>query len=116
MYKLANYQNTKENMNKLNHELAKKEQEEKEKKKEAIELKEKLSKLTLEFKVKTGEGDKVFGSISVKQIKDSLSEKGYKIEKNKIDLQNSISSLGFHNVNIDLYPEVIATVKIHVIK
>ena len=107
---------TKENMNKLNHELAKKEQEEKEKKKEAIELKEKLSKLTLEFKVKTGEGDKVFGSISVKQIKDSLSEKGYKIEKNKIDLQNSISSLGFHNVNIDLYPEVIATVKIHVIK
>ncbi len=107
---------TKENISKLNHELAKKEQEDKENKKQAMEIKEKLSKITLEFKVKTGEGDKVFGSISVKQIKDALAEKGYKIEKNKIELSTSISSLGFHNVNINLYPEVIATVKIHVIK
>ncbi len=107
---------TKENISKLNHELAKKEKEDKDNKKKALELKEQLSKLTLEFKVKTGEGDKVFGSISVKQIKDSLAEKGYKIEKNKIELINSISTLGFHNVNINLYPEVIATIKIHVIK
>ncbi len=107
---------TKENLSKLNHELEKKKQEDENNKKEAIKLKEKLSKVTLEFKVKTGEGDKVFGSISVKQIKDELEKQGYKIEKNQIDVVNPIASLGFHNININLYPEIIAQVKVHVIK
>lgn len=107
---------TKENLNKLNCELAKKQKEDAANKKAAQELKEQLAKVTLEFKVKTGEGDRVFGSISVKQIKDELQKQGYKIEKSAIELTNSIASLGFHNVNINLYPEIIATVKVHVIK
>ena len=80
------------------------------------DTKEKLSKVTLEFKVKTGEGDRVFGSISIKQIKDELAKQGYKIEKSSIELTNNISSLGFHNVNINLYPEITAQIKVHVIK
>ncbi len=107
---------TKENLSKLNHELEKKKQEDENNKKEAIKLKDDLSKVTLEFKVKTGEGDKVFGSISVKQIKDELQKQGYKIDKNQIDIKNSISSLGFHNVNINLYPEITTQIKVHVIK
>ena len=107
---------TKENLSKLNHELAKKEKEDADNKKKALELKEKLSKETLEFKVKTGAGDKVFGSISVKQIKEELQKKGYSVEKSMIDNKSSISSLGFHNVDITLYPEVVATIKVHVIK
>lgn len=107
---------TKENLSKLQHEQAKKEKENQENKAAAISIKEKLAKEVLEFKVKTGEGDRVFGSISVKQIKDGLQEKGYKIEKSMIDLDSAISSLGFHNVNINLYPEVVATIKVHVIK
>lgn len=107
---------TKENVAKLNHEQAKKQKEDAENKKIALETKEKLAKVTLEFKVKTGEGDRVFGSISVKQIKDELQKKGFKIEKSAIELNNSIASLGFHNVNINLYPEVTAVVKVHVIK
>ena len=107
---------TKENVSKLEHEQAKKEKENLENQKNAKEIKAKIEKETLEFKVKTGEGDKVFGSISVKQIKDSLAEKGYKIEKSMIELDTPISSLGFHNVNINLYPELVAVVKVHVIK
>ena len=107
---------TKENLNKLNHELAKKEKEDLENKKQALIQKEQLEKLVLEFKVKTGEGDKVFGSISIKQIKEALEEKGYKIEKSKIEMEHPISSLGFHTININLYPEIIASIKIHVIK
>ena len=107
---------TKENLSKLNHELAKKEKENQENKNNAIELKEKLAKITLEFKVKTGEGDKVFGSISVKQIKDELNKQGFKIEKSAIKLNNTIASLGFHNVDLELYNDVIAVVKVHVIK
>ena len=82
---------TKENLLKLNQEQAKKAKEDEANKKNALELKEKLSKETLEFKVKTGEGDKVFGSISIKQIKEGLSEKGYKIEKSMIEPTSSIS-------------------------
>ena len=107
---------TKENLSKLNHAQAKKEKEEEQKKEEAIELKEKLSKVTLEFKVKTGAGDRVFGSISLKQIKEGLSKQGFNIEKSKIDITNPIQSLGFHNVNLDLYPGITAIIKVHVIK
>ena len=52
----------------------------------------------------------------IKQIKDELAKQGYKIEKSSIELTNNISSLGFHNVNINLYPEITAQIKVHVIK
>lgn len=107
---------TKENLLKLNQEQTKKAKEDAANKEEAKLLKEKLSKVTLDFKVKTGEGDRVFGSISVKQIKDGLAKQGYKIEKSAIELTSNISSLGFHNVNINLYPEITAQIKVHVIK
>ena len=107
---------TKENLQKLNYELAKKEKENQANKQAALELKEKLAKVVLEFKVKTGEGDKVFGSISVKQIKDELQKKDYKIDKSQIEIPSPIASLGFHNVDIKLYPSITATIKVHVIK
>lgn len=106
---------TKENLSKLNHELKKKEELDLENQKTAKTLKEKLDKVVLEYKVKTGEGDKVFGSISIKQIKEELEKKGYKIEKSMIE-HTSIATLGFHNVNITLYPNIVATVKVHLVK
>ena len=85
-------------------------------KKEAEALKKKLDKVVLEFKVKTGAQDKVFGSISIKQIKEGLEKEGYKIEKSQIETNGSIASLGFHHININLYPDIIAKIKVHVIK
>lgn len=105
-----------ENVKKLEHEKSKKAAEDADNKKQAESLKTKLDKEVLEFKVKTGQGDKVFGSISLKQIKDELTKKGYKIDKSQIDISSSIASLGFHNVSINLYPGIIATIKVHVIK
>ena len=107
---------TKENLAKLEHEKAKKAKEEEINKENAKKMKEALSKETLEFKVKTGAGDKVFGSISVKQIKDELEKKGYKVEKNMIDIDGSISTLGFHSVKIKLHQDIVAVIKVHVIK
>ena len=107
---------TKENLAKLQHEQAKKAKADEEAKETAEDLKKKLAKVVLEFKVKTGEGDKVFGSISVKQVKDELSKQGYKIEKSQIMMDYPISSLGFHNVALNLYPGVEGSVKVHVIK
>lgn len=107
---------TKENLSKLEHEKAKKAEEDKSNKQQAEELKQKLEKVVLEFKVKTGEGDKVFGSISQKQIKDELQAQGFKIEKNQIDNSKQISNLGFHNVDITLYAGITGTIKVHLVK
>ena len=84
--------------------------------KEAEQLKKELEKLTLVFKVKTGNKDKVFGSISPKQIKEELLKKGYKIDKKQIELVTSLQSLGFHKVVITLYKEVKAELKVQLVK
>ena len=106
----------KENLAKLHAEQAKKAATDQENKKQAELLKVELDKTVLEFKVKTGEGDRVFGSISVKQIKDELQNKNFKVEKSQIEVTNTIASLGFHNVKINLYPGVEATIKVHLVK
>ena len=107
---------TKEKIDKLNQDKAKAKEDDEKKKLEARKLKEKLEKVILTFKVKTGEGDKVFGSISLKQIKDELNKEGYSFEKQQIKLLDSLDSLGFHNVEMIIYKDIIAKVKVHLIK
>ena len=84
--------------------------------KEANKLKEKLEKITLKFKVKTGEKDKVFGSISSKHIKEELDNQKIDIDKKKIIIDNQISNLGFHFIKIELHKKVVAELKIELIK
>ena len=93
---------------------SKKEEAELDKKnrKEAEKIKEQLSKIELVFKVKTGAEDKVFGSISTKQIKEELEKKNITIDKKQIELDEGISSLGYHNVKIELYKDVEGVVKV----
>ena len=90
----------------------KKELEEQEKLKECEEIKKQLEKITLIFKVKTGEKDRVFGTVSSKQIVTELKQKGIEIDKKCINTDYSISSLGTHEIKIELHKKVIATLKI----
>lgn len=106
---------TKESLNNLKRTNQKEEKLDQENRKNAKVLKVELEKKSYKFKVKTGEGDKVFGSISAKQIKEKLDEK-YKINKKQIIISNPIQSLGFHNIEIELYKEVKANIKIEVTK
>lgn len=107
---------TKENLKQLERENKEKANQKMQEEETAKKLQKEMEKLVLEFKVKTGEGDKVFGSVSPKQIKEELAKKNIKIEKNMIKTDNSLSTLGFHNVEIELYPKIIATIKVHLIK
>lgn len=79
-------------------------------------LKQKLEKEKFLFHVKTGKADMMFGTISIKQIKKELDNKGYQIDRKQIKLMNPITSLGFHNVKIELHKKVEATIKIQVVK
>ena len=90
-------------MDDMNRELAQKE-------------KGKIEKITLSFPVKSGEQDRVFGSISVKQIISELKNKGFDIDKKSIKIISPINSLGFHNVEIELYKDVVATLKVELQK
>ncbi|MBB3110894.1 large subunit ribosomal protein L9 [Paenibacillus phyllosphaerae] len=85
----------------------------KEKEKEdAQALAAKLGELTVVVKTKAGEGGRVFGSITSKQIAESLEKQGYKIDKRKIELAEPIRAIGFTNVPVKLHPEVKATLKV----
>ena len=84
--------------------------------KECEVIKKKIENLKISFRVKTGEQDRVFGSISAKQIVEELKNKGYNIDKKQVKINNTISALGFHNVDIELHKKVVATIKIELKK
>lgn len=107
-------QETKGTLKHLETENAKKKEEDKRLTEEANKIKAKIEKEKISFTVKTGEHDKVFGSISVKQIKEKLDK--YKLDKKQIIIKNPISSLGFHEIEIDLYKDIKAKLKIEVKK
>ncbi|HHU54829.1 MAG TPA: 50S ribosomal protein L9 [Mollicutes bacterium] len=81
----------------------------------AQELKNKLSKIKLVFPVKTGEQNKVFGSISPKQITTELKKQGFDIDKKKIILNYSLSTLGSHIVIIELHKQVKAEIEVRLV-
>ena len=70
------------------------------------EIKKKLEDKNIEFKVKTGKEDQVFGTISTKQISDKLKELGFDIDKKKISCDTNLDVLGTHKVDINLHKRV----------
>lgn len=103
------------NVSSLEGQQKKEEKEAAEELKQAEALKETLEKLTVELKAKSGEGGRLFGSITSKQIADAL-KKGHdiKLDKRKIELPDAIRALGFTNVPVKLHTQVTATLKVHV--
>ncbi len=103
-------------VDRLNKENAQKKKDEENLIKECNKLKTKLEKENFVFKVKTGAQDKVFGSVSAKQIETELKNKKYDIDKKQIKINNALSTLGFHNVDIELHKKVVATIKVQLVK
>lgn len=84
-------------------------------KQEAIILKDKLEKLTLELKAKSGKDGKMFGAISTKQIVEEYKNQfGIELDKRKFVDGKNIGNLGYTKLKIELYKNVIATIIVHV--
>jgi large subunit ribosomal protein L9 len=82
---------------------------------EAKQLKAKIDEITVELTAKSGEGGRLFGSITSKQIAEELQKKhSIKVDKRKIELEDAIRSLGVTKVPVKLYPDVTATLDVHV--
>lgn len=103
---------TKTSNERLNDDIKNRELKEKEDIKKANEIKAKLEKENLLFKVNTGKDGKVFGNISSKQIEDKLKANGYEVDKKKISIDSPLNTLGTHNIKVELHKKVIATVKV----
>lgn len=77
---------------------------------------EKLSKLTVEIKTKAGEGGKIFGSITSKDIAEALKKQhNITVDKKKIQLDSTIKQTGELTVDIKLYTEVSGKLKVNII-
>ncbi|HDY4459166.1 TPA: 50S ribosomal protein L9 [Staphylococcus aureus] len=84
---------------------------------DAKALKETLSNIEVQVSAKTGEGGKLFGSVSTKQIAEALkTQHDIKIDKRKMDLPNGIHSLGYTNVPVKLDKEVEGTIRVHTVE
>ncbi|WP_085522452.1 50S ribosomal protein L9 [Tuberibacillus sp. Marseille-P3662] len=81
---------------------------------EAKALKERLEDMTIELKAKAGEGGRLFGSVTSKQIAQELKSYDIKIDKRKIELGEPIRQLGYTNIPVKLHPKVTATMEVHV--
>lgn len=76
-------------------------------------LAEKIGQGKVELAIKVGEGGRVFGSVSSKEIAAAVKEQmGLDVDKKKIQLKETIKSLGTHNVPVKLHPEVTAELKV----
>lgn len=87
----------------LGQQLEERQKQEDELKAQAQVVKEKLQETPVEFSLSAGKEGQVFGSVSSKQIAEALNQKGIKVDKRKIQLDQSISSLGTTRVKVDLY-------------
>lgn len=75
-----------------------------------------LEKISVTIPVKVGEEDKIFGTVTTQMIADFIKEKGYEIDRRRIEIVEPIKSLGIYSVNIKLHPTVTAVVKTWVVR
>jgi large subunit ribosomal protein L9 len=85
-------------------------------KKEAEDLSQKLSSLSLTIPALTYEEDQLYGSLTAVDLAAALKEEGLEIDKNSIVLDEPLKSLGIYEVPIKLHPEVSCKIKVWIVK
>lgn len=89
------------------------EQKKKDKEKEdAQALAAHIEKMTVIVKTKAGEGGRLFGAVTSKQIAEALEAQGVRVDKRKIELEEPIRTLGVTQVPVKLHPQVKASLKV----
>lgn len=102
------------NMKTLDNQTAAEERRKAQEKADAEALGKKLEATPITLKAKAGEGGRLFGAITSKQVAEAVQKTGVKIDKRKIELQEPIRTLGVTKVTVKLHPEVKATLSVQV--
>jgi large subunit ribosomal protein L9 len=97
------------------HDIASREEKRKREREEAEIAAQRISSTTLTMGVKVGEGGKLYGSITAKDIADALARRGINIDRHKVDLDEPLKTLGTYKVAIRVFagltPEVTIAVE-----
>lgn len=92
-------------------------EQEKKEHEEALKLKEKLESISVELKGKAGDGGKLFGSITSKDIAENLKKQhNIDVDRRKIEMKDNIKSIGETLVEVRVYPEITAKLKVKVVE
>jgi large subunit ribosomal protein L9 len=75
-----------------------------------------LEKISVTIKMKVGEDEKLFGSVTSQMIADALKEKGVNLDKRQIELEDTLKSLGIFDVNVKLAGGVAGKVKVWIVR
>ncbi|MBX3008687.1 MAG: 50S ribosomal protein L9 [Melioribacteraceae bacterium] len=75
-----------------------------------------LEKVSVTIPVTVGEEDKIFGTVTNQMIADFLKEKGFDLDRRKIEITEPIKALGIYSVSVKLHPSVTATLKTWVVR
>ncbi|MFO0672320.1 MAG: 50S ribosomal protein L9 [Polyangiaceae bacterium] len=103
-------------VNRVNHEKAVALVRTEKMKKEFRELAGKLGALEIKIAHKVGEDDRLFGSVTSKEIHHAVEAKGLKLDRKKIALAEPIRALGTYEVPVKLLADITATLKVEVVK
>ena len=96
------------------HDVASREEKRQREREEAEIAAQRIGSTTLTMGVKVGEGGKLYGSITTKDIADALGRRGITVDRHKIDLDEPLKMLGTYKVAIKLYPGLTPEVTIAV--
>ena len=97
------------------HDIASREEKRKREREEAEITAQRVSSTTLTMGVKVGEGGKLYGSITAKEIADALGRRGINVDRHKVDLEEPLKALGTYKVAVKVFsglvPEVTVVVE-----
>ena len=104
------------NLSKLKAKQDSKAYKKEEDKKEALKIKDQIEKITLKIEVKAGENGKIFGGVTSKEISDKLkAQNNIEVDKKKIELKETIKTVGNFTVTLKLFEGVVAKLKLEII-
>ena len=83
----------------------------------AKELARVIAEKKVVVKIKAGEGGKIFGSVSTKEIAQAAKEQaGLELDKKKMQLNEAIKALGTYEIPVELHPKVTAKLTVQVVE
>jgi large subunit ribosomal protein L9 len=103
-------------VNRVNHDKAVALAKSEKLKKEARGLAEKIGAITITMTRSVGEDEKLFGSVTAKEIETAVKAKGFDIDRKKMHLPEAIKALGTYEIPVKLMTDVTATLKVEVVK
>lgn len=94
----------------------KRQEQETEEKNQALELAEKLNKVSCTVNVEVNDLDKLYGAVTETEILNAVEQEGFTIDKKDLVIEKPIDELGIFEVGVKLHPEVIAKIRLWVTK